>query len=105
MFLAILAVTVVMPVIASPALVLAEPTDTLDVTIFPDGHLQIGDRRIDEAQLEALARQLVAAVGDRARARIAADRGVVYARVIAVMDVLHSAGLHQISMLVAPEGS
>ncbi len=91
--------------LALPLAAHAEPSDTLDVILFPDGHLQIGDRTVHEAQLEAAARQLVRAVGDRARATIAADRSVVYARVIAVMDVLHRAGLHQISMLVAPEGS
>jgi biopolymer transport protein TolR len=97
---------VVMPVIASPARVFAEPTDVLDVVVFADGRLQIGDRPVDEAQLEAAARQLVTAVGrDRARATIAADRAVPYARMIEVIDALQRGGLQQISMLVAPEGS
>jgi len=101
-----LAMLVVMPVIASPARVFAEPTDVLDVVVFADGRLQIGDRPVDEAQLEAAARQLVTAVGrDRARATIAADRAVPYARMIEVIDALQRGGLQQISMLVAPEGS
>lgn len=102
----VLSLLLAIPAVALPSIVLAEPSDVLDVLVFPDGHFQIGDRRVTEPELEAAARALVQRVGpDRARATLAVDRSVVYSLVIAVMDVLHRAGLHNISMLVAPEGS
>ena len=90
----------------APAAVLAEPSETLEVLVFPDGHVEAGGRSLDDAGLEAAARAHATAVGrGRARATIAADRSVVYARVVAVMDALRRGGIDQISMLVAPEGS
>lgn len=84
----------------------AEPSDTLEVLVLPDGHVEAGGRPLDDAGLEAAARAHATAVGrGRARATIAADRSVVYARVVAVMDALRRGGIDQISMLVAPEGS
>jgi biopolymer transport protein ExbD len=90
----------------APAALRAEPSETLEVLVFPDGHVEVGGRRLDDAGLEAAARAHATAVGPaRARATIAADRRVVYARVVAVMDALRRGGIEQISMLVAPEGS
>lgn len=84
----------------------AEPSDTLEVLVFPDGHVEVGGQRLDDAGLEARARAHVHAVGaTRARASIAADRRVAYAQVIAVMDALRRGGVDQIAMQVAPEGS
>jgi biopolymer transport protein ExbD len=84
----------------------AEPSDTFTVTVFADGHAEVGGRRVDDAGLEASARAHASAVGgSRARATIAADQAVGYARVVAVMDALRRGGIDQVSMLVAPEGS
>lgn len=97
-----------LPLVAAlaPAALRAEPSETLEVLVFPDGHVEVGGRRLDDAGLEAAARTHATAIGPaRARATIAADRSVVYARVVAVMDALRRGGIDQISMLVAPEGS
>ncbi len=76
------------------------------ILVFPDGHIEVRGQRLDDAGLERAARAHVAAVGrERARAIIAADRSVVYSRIIAVMDALHRGGIEAISMAVAPEGS
>jgi biopolymer transport protein ExbD len=88
---------------ALPIAAHAEPSVTLEVHLFADGHAEVGGRRVDDAGLEAAARAHVSAVGGtRARATIAADQAVVYSRVIAVMDALRRGGIDQVSMLVAP---
>lgn len=93
-------------VLPAAAIARAEPSDTLEVLVFPDGHVEVNGQRLDDAGLEARARAHVRAVGAAsARASIAADRRVAYAQVIAVMDALRRGGIDQIAMQVAPEGS
>ncbi len=96
--------TALLALCASP--VRAEPSATLEVLVFPDGHVEVSGQRLDAAGLERAARAHVQAVGaTNARATIAADRRVAYAQVIAVMDALQRGGIDQIAMQVAPEGS
>lgn len=83
----------------------AEPSAEIRILVFPDGHVEADGRTLDDAGLEAVARAHVQAVGaDRARAVIAADRSVAYARVIAIMDALRRGGLTQIALAVQPGG-
>ena len=90
---------------SSASLVHAEPSAEIRVLVFPDGHVEADGRTVDDAGLEAVARAHVGAVGaDRARAVIAADRSVAYARVIEIMDALRRGGLTQIAMAVQPGG-
>ncbi|MFN7700628.1 MAG: twin-arginine translocation signal domain-containing protein, partial [Deltaproteobacteria bacterium] len=37
----------------APAALRAEPSETLEVLVFPDGHVEVGGRRLDDAGLEA----------------------------------------------------
>lgn len=74
----------------------------LTLTITREGRLFIGRQHIGIAELDAILRSKVAAVGDPTLV-LRADREVPYGVVVAVMDVARGAGLKKITALTISE--
>ena len=73
----------------------AEP---LAVSIDANGALFLGDKPADEAALEAVARERVAA-DPKAAAHIRADESIDYGRLMEVVSALRRAGLTNLSLV------
>ncbi len=73
----------------------AEP---LAVSIDANGALFLGDKPADEAAIEAVARERVAA-DPKVAAHIRADESIDYGRLMEVVSALHRAGLTNLSLV------
>ena len=89
------------PVTVGPVVAPAPPTEVrITVAIDATGAISIDGRALTEDGLRAEAR--AAAARGHVTAVLAADRGVEYARVIAVMDLLRTEGVTDVAFATAP---
>jgi biopolymer transport protein TolR len=88
----------------------ANPAVAIEVVLQKDGSLKLVDRDATRAleqdttlkDLPALAKSRMRAGEDRPVV-IAADKGVIYDKVLAVMDALKTAGVQRVGLSVAPK--
>ena len=73
-------------------------TEPLAVSIDANGALFLGDKPADEAALEAVARERVAA-DPKVAAHIRADESIDYGRLMEVVSALRRAGLTNLSLV------
>ncbi|MBX3275678.1 MAG: biopolymer transporter ExbD [Sandaracinaceae bacterium] len=100
---ALVALALVALALVTAARAAADPDPSvLSVLVHRDGRVEIDGRAVALDAVEARARAHVAAVGDAARAVIAADRRVAHGRVVDVVDRLRRAGIARISFAVEP---
>lgn len=88
----------------------ANPAVAIEVVLQKDGSLKLFDRDATRsAEIDVQLSTLAAQAKSRMRAGedrpvvIAADKGVVYEQVLAVMDALKSAGVARVGLAVAPK--
>jgi biopolymer transport protein TolR len=86
------------------------PAVALEVVLQKDGSLKLVDRDATRAaemtvNLDSLAQQAQGRMrtGEDRPVVIAADKGVVYEQVLAVMDALKTAGVQRVGLSVAPK--
>lgn len=90
----------------------ANPAVALEVVLHKDGTLKLFDRDAtrpfeQDTQLKTLAAlaQSRMRTGEDRPVVIAADKGVVYDKVLAVMDALKTAGVQRVGLSVAPKST
>ncbi len=88
----------------------ANPAVAIEVVLQKDGSLKLVDRDATRAaELDTNLKELPKLAKSRMRAGedrpvvIAADKGVIYDKVLAVMDALKTAGVQRVGLSVAPK--
>jgi len=77
----------------------ADKEDALVVAVTRDGSIFLGSQKVDQAQLTGILKDKLAVKQGDKTVYLNSDRGALYGKVVAVVDVIRAAGVDQLGLL------